>query len=604
MVKNRIYEDLSFLLRRAQIVFYLVEILFVLLLFYYWKVQILDHRNYWRLSEANQKREVILPAPRGLIYDRGETILVENIGSFKTSIIRENCQNFDKSCRDTSRLLNLEEDVLKKRIEKYKSLPLFKPIVVKENLSIEEVSRIEGRRLELPELVIETEPKRSYHFGTFAAHVLGYLQELSQEDLKSGLYKENHLGDLLGKTGIEAEYESVLRGINGKVLEVVDSMGRKREEIERKNPLHGQNIWLTLDFDIQREAEKLLEGKEGAAVVLDAKTGEVLALACYPTFDPNKFINRFSPEEWLSLVNNPDFPLENRAVRGLYSPGSLFKLTMALAALDSNTISEKTAFYCNGTVQIYGHPFSCWFRAGHGSMDLSNGIKNSCNIYFYNLGRRIGIDQIVKYASLLGFGRKTGIDLPGEKDGLVPSPEWKKRTRNLSWYPGETISVSIGQGPLLVTPLQVALHTALIANRGVRGVPHLVKSDLGSAQKSENGNSQDEIPTIQIKRTAFEKVIEGMWHSVNDGGTGRAARIDGFDICGKTGSTQLVSAETAEKLSKERKETKTHSWFTGFAPRDNPQVVVTFLVEFGGMGGQTAAPLARKIFDLYRKKYD
>jgi len=604
MEKSRIYEDLSLTFRRAQIAFLFIEILFLVIIFYYWKVQILDHENYWKLSEANRIREVVQPAQRGLIYDRGNVLLAKNIASFKTSIIRENCQNFSKSIREISRLLNLEEDVLEGRIEKYKSLPLFKPVVVKENLSIEEVSRIEGRRLELPELVIETEPKRSYHFGSFASHVLGYLQELSQEEIKSGNFKDRQLGDLLGKTGVEVQYESFLKGVNGKVVEVVDSLGRKREEIERKEPQQGQPIHLTLDFELQEKAEELLEGKEGVAIVLDAKTGEILALACYPNYDPNKFITRFTPEEWLALVNSPAFPLENRAIRGLYPPGSLFKLSMALGALDSNLITEKTAFFCGGAVQIYGHPFSCWRKQGHGLMNLSNGIRYSCNIYFYNLGRRMGIEEIARYAEMLGLGRKTGIDLPGEKEGLVPSPEWKRKTKNEDWYPGETISVAIGQGPLLVTPLQVAVQTALIANRGVKILPHLLKSNLNVPDKKENIIPLDEIPAMKIKRSTFEKVIEGMWKSVNEEGTGRAARVDGFDICGKTGSTQLISSEMAERLAKQLKEIKTHSWFTGFAPRDNPKVVVTVLIEYGGMGGQTAAPLARNLFDLYKKKYD
>ena len=604
MEKNKIYEDLSLLFRRAQVVFLLIGIFFLAIIFYYWKVQILDHEKYWRLSEANRTREVVLPAPRGLICDRNNILLARNIASFKTSIIRENSQNFTKSLRDVSRLLALEEAVLKERIEKYKSLPLFKPIAVKENLSVEEVSQIEVRKRELPELIIETEPKRSYHFGSFASHVLGYLQELSQEEMRSGNYKDRQLGDLLGKTGLEAQYESFLKGINGKAIEVVDSLGRKIEEIERKEPQPGQTIHLTLDFELQKEAEDLLEGKEGAAIVLDVKTGEVLALACFPNYDPNKFINRFTPEEWLGLVNSPEFPLENRAIRGLYPPGSLFKLTMALAALNSNIITEKTSFFCGGTIQIYGHPFSCWQKGGHGLMNLQNSIRYSCNIYFYNLGRRMGIEPIALYAEALGLGRKTGIDLPGEKEGLVPSPEWKRKVKNENWYPGETISVSIGQGPLLVTPLQVAVETALIANRGHKILPHLLNSNLSVTKKSENIGELEELSAVKIKPEIFEKVIEGMWKSVNDEGTGRAAKVEGFDVCGKTGSTQIISSEMAERLAKQRKEIKTHSWFTGFAPKDNPKVAVTVLVEYGGMGGATAAPLARHLFDLYKKKYD
>jgi len=594
MENNKIYEDFSLLERRSNVVFLVVELLLVLIILFYWKIQVLDHKKYWALSEANRIREVVIPAPRGLLTDRsGEVIIANNRASFKTSIIRENCKNFEESCTKISHILGLEKNILKKRIDKYKSLPAFKPIVVKDNLTIEEVLRIEARKLELPELIIEAEPKRYYPFEIFAAHIIGYMQELSPEELRNK-YKERRLGDLVGKTGIEAEYESRLAGEDGKVIEVVDSQGRKREEVKRLEPRQRQKLLLTIDFDIQKKAEEYLQGREGSIIVMEAKSGEILTLASYPTYDPNKFINRFSPEEWLGLVNSPDFPLENRSIRGVYSPGSVFKLVMALGALESKYITADTSFFCGGIVEIYGNPFSCWQESGHGFMNLTNGLRHSCNIYFYNLGRRMGIEEIAHYAQMLGLGRKTGIDLPGEKEGLVPTPEWKRKAKDAAWYPGETISVAIGQGPLLVTPLQVASLTAIFANRGPKVIPHLLKS----AEKPAAGEAAN------IQRSTFEKVIEGMWNSVNQEGTGRAALIEDFDICGKTGSTQTISLEKAEKLAIQKKEVKTHSWFTGFAPRNDPQVVVTVLVEYGGMGGATAAPIARTMFDLYKSKYD
>ncbi len=592
---DKIYEDLSLIRHRAGTILLIVEILFILLVFSYWKVQILEHDRYWRMSEANRTREVLLPPPRGLIRDRNDVILANNTASFRACIIRENCKNFKESCRKVSQLLEIDEEVLEKRIEKYASLPVFSPLVVKDNLTIEDVSRIEGRKLELPELVIEMEPKRSYPYGLLAAHVLGYLQEISSEELKAEAFKKRHLGDLVGKMGIEREYEGRLQGTEGKLVEVVDSLGRSRGELGRIEPLQGGDIRLTLDYDLQRKAEELLSGREGAIVAMDPRDGEILTLASFPNFDPNKFVSRFSPEEWQSLITSPVYPLENRVIRGLYSPGSAFKPIVALGALESSVISADTSYFCRGSTEIYGHPFSCWFKPGHGFMNLANGIKNSCNVYFYNVGRRLGIEGIAKYSELLGLGRKCGIDLPGEKDGLVPSPEWKQKTYHTAWFPGETISVSIGQGPLVVTPLQVAAYTTAIANRGKRVVPHLLKKD-------EPGRGVE--AAIPIKRENFEKVIEGMWMSVNDGGTGQQARVEGFNVCGKTGSTQTVSSELAKKLAEQNRGIKTHSWFTGFAPREEPRIVVTILVEFGGMGGATAAPLARALFDLYKKKYD
>lgn len=603
MKSNNIYEDLFVIRRRTKRVFIFVGIVLIFLILNFWKIQILEHERYWQKSESNRTRSIVLPFQRGLIRDRSGNILANNRGSFKVSLIRENCVDYDKSCRKIARLLKVEENILKERIKKYESFPLFKPIVIKEDLTLDEVAAIEARKLEFPELILETEPKRYYVFGNFAAHVLGYLQELSPEEIKRELHQERNLGDIVGKTGVEMIYESLLAGSNGEVVEVVDSSGRSKGEMTRHEPKKGQDIFLTLDFELQKKAEELLEGKEGAIIVLDPRSGEVLTLASYPDFNPNKFITRFTPEEWLGLVNSPSFPLENRALRGLYAPGSIFKLTMALGALDLNLIDENTTFFCSGRTRIYGEYHSCWAEQGHGSMNLYAGIRNSCNIYFYQLGKMMGIEEISRYARMLGFEAKTGIDLPNEKLGLVPDPRWKKEVLNEPWQPGETTSVSIGQGPLLVTPLQVACHTAIVANRGRGVVPHLLKTPSPLPEKGENPAYSSRQAT-EIDPINFEKVIRGMWESVNNGGTGRAARAEGFDVCGKTGSTQVMSTEMLEKLKAEGKEVKTHSWFTGFGPRDSPRVVVTVIVEFGGMGGAIAAPLAREMFELYRKNYD
>jgi penicillin-binding protein 2 len=596
--KDRIYEDLSPILKRVRVVFYVLGGLLALILGYYWKVQILDHQKYWQLAESNRLRERALPAPRGVITERnGKIILANNTAGFKVSIIRENIKDFEASYRNISHLLGIDEADIKARIEKYGSVAAFQPIVVKDNLTSEEVSRIEARKLEFPELEVEIEPKRSYPFGASAAHVLGYVQELSPEDFKTGAAGKRHWGDMAGRTGIERQYDDVLTGEDGRLLEIVDSFGRSRGEMAREGPRQGKSLRLSLDYDLQKKAEELLQDKEGTIVALDPKTGEVLALASFPTYDPNKFISRFTPEEWLSLINDPAYPLENRAIRGLYSPGSIFKIVMAAAGLDSGFVNGRTVYFCGGSQEIYGNVFSCWFKPGHGMMNLTNGIKNSCNVYFYNLGRRMGIEPIASYARLMGLGQKTGIDIPGEKEGLVPDPEWKLKTSKAPWFRGETISVSIGQGPLLVTPLQIADMVACVANRGVRIIPRLVFPESG---KEESGKT-----AVPIKRETFETVIQGMWMSVNDGGTGRGARVEGFDVCGKTGSTQWISTERAEKLQHQGKEIKkTHSWFAGFAPRSDPKIVVTVLVEFGGSGGAAAAPLAGQFFDVYRKKYD
>ncbi len=612
MKQEKIYEDLYPVLRRARLIFIVVVVLFIFLILNFWKVQILDHEKYWARSEANRMREIALPYQRGLIIDRDGVILANNEASFRASLIRENCEDYDQSYRKIARLLNIEERVLRERIKKYASLPLFKPIVIKENLTFEDLAMIEARKLELPELILQSEPKRFYPFGSLAAHVIGYLQELSPEEMKKQIYGERRLGDLVGKTGIEKQYETALVGGHGQLVEVVDSLGRIREEVLRQDAIKGQDLTITLDFDIQKEAEDLLQDREGAIIVMDVRTGDILALASYPNYDPNKFISRFTSEEWMDLVNSPEFPMENRAIRGLYSPGSVFKLAMAVGALDMEIANEETTFICRGETTIYNHPFSCWREGGHGEIGFYDAIRNSCNIYFYNLGKELGIEVIARYARMLGFGAPTGIDLPGENVGLVPDPQWKEKNRNEPWQKGETISVSIGQSFLLVTPIQIVAHTALIANRGLFVTPHLFKSLSSNAGERKNRFSIPSSQAVNVDPSIFEQVIHGMWLAVNDQGTGWAAMVSSYDVCGKTGSTQVISEDKSEESveevpeegEEEQEEVKTHSWFTGFAPRDNPEIVVTVLVEYGGMGGATAAPLARKLFDFYRKKYD
>jgi len=595
MSDRGIYEDFTLVLRRARAVFISVGIVAALALVAYWKIQILDYQKYESMAVDNRTREIILPAPRAIITDRtGAVVLADNKAAFKASFIRDNTRDQAGSIRRIADLLGLDPAVVSERVDKYKSLAGFQPIVVKDNLELGDVARIEARKNDMPELIVETEPRRIYPHNTVGSHILGYLQEADQKDLDAhpDLLRP---GDMIGKVGIEGQYNNRIAGQEGKVVEIVDSLGRRQNELSRNDPQPGPKLTLTIDYELQVKAEELLAGREGSIVALDPKTGEVLALASYPTFDPNKFISRFTPEEWQALVQNPDNPLLNRALQGLYSPGSLFKTVMGIAALATGATTPETTIYCGGVVEIYDAPRHCWNEAGHGALTLRDAIRYSCNIYFYQLGRRIPIDTIARYAGLMGLGRKTDIDIPGEKDGLVPSTEWKKTIRKEEWYPGETISVAIGQGPLQTTPLQIAAMTARLANRGKGIRPHLLLGESGEPP----AETSSEIP-----RGAFDQVIEGMWRSVNEGGTGKEAFVENFQACGKTGSTQTISRETAERIAEGVKIKKTHSWFTGFAPRNDPRIVVTVLVEYGGGGGATAAPIAGQLFAFYKQKHD
>jgi len=597
MPGDKIYEDLTVVVRRSIAAFGVLAVLVLLTLSYYWKVQILDYKKYWSLAEANRTRTRVLSAPRGLVKDRNGTVLADNRASFKVSLVRENVKDPVSLYPAVSQLLGISEEELRSRLERYKNVPSFEPVVIKDGLEPQEIAPIEARRLEYPELDIQAEPKRYYPLKKVGAHVLGYLQERSPEDVREGVRRNLHLGDMGGRAGVEKQYDDRLTGQDGYVVEIVDSFGRKRDDLETKPPVQGREIRLSIDAVLQAKAEELLGEREGAIVALDPDTGEVLALASYPTFDPNRFITRFTPEEWSGLINDPSSPLENRAVRGLYAPGSIFKMVMAVAGLDLGYVTDQTDVYCNGSIMIYGASRACWFPQGHGSMNLVNAIKNSCNIYFYTLGRQMGIDAIAGAAGQMGLGRKTGLDLPGEKEGLVPSSDWKMKALKTPWYPGETISVAIGQGQLQVTPLQIAAVTGMVANRGRRVEPHLIL-EAGDLQRPARLDAASPAP---FRKSSYESVIEGMWRSVNDGGTGQGARVEGLDACGKTGSTQVVSRERAEMLARAGKPIKTHSWFSGFAPRDNPRIVVTVLVEFGGGGGATAGPLAGQMFSCWKE---
>ena len=586
MPGERIYEDLTLVRRRAKAAFWVFAGLTFLVLAYYWRVQILEHKKYLDLAEANRTRERVLPAPRGLILDRNDRILADNTAAFTVSLVRENVKDEAASYAAISRLLGLDEATLRDRVALHKDQQLFEPIVIADGLPAEAVAPLESRRLELPELVVEPEPQRIYRGGTLAAHVLGYLQEQSPAEIRDHPERRTRPGELVGRTGVEKVYDDLLRGQDGKAIEVVDSLGRIQSARASQYPTQGRNLTLTIDSEIQAVAEQALEGREGVIIAMDPRSGDVLALASSPTYDPNRFITRFTPKEWTDLINDPNSPLENRAIRGLYAPGSIFKLVMSLAGLGFGYVTPATTVYCSGSTVIYGSVRHCWFAPGHGAMNLSDAIKNSCNIYFYALGRRMGIDQIALAASRLGLGRRTDIDLVGEKEGLVPNSDWKEATLKEPWFPGETISVSIGQGQLQVTPIQIAAMTALIARRGRPVRPRLVRP----------ATEPEPLPAVDLfTASTFEEIIKGMWRSVNDGGTGAGAYVEGLDVCGKTGSTQTISREAAERI------VKTHSWFSGFAPREQSRIVVTVLVEFGGGGGATAAPVAARILETWKR---
>jgi penicillin-binding protein 2 len=433
--------------------------------------------------------------------------------------------------------------------------------------------------------------RRLYPRNGVAAHVIGYVGEVSEGELNTAEFVKYNQGDLIGKAGVERQYNEVLTGIDGQRQVVVDTLGNERQLIGLKEAVPGKSLRLTLDLDLQSVAELAMEGRKGAVVALDPRNGEVLAMVSQPAYDPSKFTGGIRGRDWQDLVNNPDNPLLNRAIQAQLAPGSTFKPIVALAGLESGAIDDSFGVHCSGGASFYGRYFQCHLKGGHGAVDLHRGIVQSCDVFFYNVGNRTGIDTIAQYAEMCGLGRRTGIDLPHEAEGLVPSSRWKIRTTRQKWYAGETISVAIGQGALTVTPLQLAYAIGGLAMGGVWYTPHLVADP-----------TRYETP----RRASFNpenvaKIIYGMYGVVNEGGTGGAARIPGIEICGKTGTAQLASGEALKALRAAGQPLKDNGWFVGFAPREFPEIVVVALWE-GGLHGSTAAPIARDIIKAYFDK--
>ncbi|MGH9398775.1 MAG: penicillin-binding protein 2, partial [Thermoanaerobaculia bacterium] len=472
--------------------------------------------------------------------------------------------------------------------------PEFLPIPIAENLGIEEVASIEARAPEHPEFFITVSQRRLYKRGMSAAHALGYLSEVSPEQLAKGGYR---VGDWVGQKGIEESYEKLLAGTHGERRVIVDSHGREGAEEARTDARPGENLFLTLDFDLQQVAEDFLRDKVGACVALDPKTGEILVLVSSPSYDPNWFRRRVTKKEWDGLIGDARHPLQNRTIQNQFAPGSVFKIFEAYGALAKGLVNPEEKIFCPGYATFYGRTFKCHRKDGHGWVGLRDAIKMSCDVYFYNLGRRLGIDRIAEIAKGFGLGEPTGVDLAYEKSGNVPSEEWARTKRGARWYPSETISVAIGQGPVLVTPIQIARALSGLIEGGRLPTPHLffASQDPGTGEKLRYKSEGKQGLALEPEKAAIVK--DAMWAVLNEpGGTAFSQHVPGVAAGGKTGTVQVVGRETNENLPKSKR-VEDHAWFVGFAPVDDPQIVVVVFVEHGGHGNLAAAPLARAIFE-------
>jgi penicillin-binding protein 2 len=543
---------------------------------------VLEGGKFQQLSDKNRIRVRPVAAPRGILFDRNGLPLVDNRPAFTLSLVAREMDDPDSVLARLSVLLKIPLRELQGTLERADP---HRAVRVRRGLSLDDVAKVEERRIELPGVLVEVEPQRVYPTSTFAAHLLGYVREVSDEQIRQGHYRR---GDLIGQSGLERLLDEHLRGREGAERVEVDAAGRPVQVVQREEPTPGAQVVTTVDRHIQEAAERAMADHAGAVVVMDPRSGDILALTSSPAFDLDQFAGSLDREAWLRLVRHPAHPLLNRVIQSQYAPGSVFKVVVAAAGLQEGLLTPLDRAYCNGEFHLGQWTFKDWKEGGHGHVDLRSAIAHSCNIFFYQAGLKVGPDHIARYAQAFGLGSPTGIDLGGERTGLVPSPGWKRLRFNRPWTAGDTVNISIGQGQLLVTPLQVARMTAALANGGILWKPRLVQRVEGP-----NGTVLYSEATRMTGQVDLSPVVWGFLRQslravVNDGGTGQAARIPGVDIAGKTGTAQSV-AKSDSRLGQD------HAWFASFAPAHDPQVVVVVLVERGGKGGQVAAPIARQI---------
>ncbi len=565
---------------------YLTVAVFVFLISGFWKLQVQNPDVYSEAAERNRIKSIPILAPRGKILDRDGRVIVDNKASYSLLLNRDQIKS--EHLAEIADALQLDYADLSTKIHRMGSNP---QIIIKDQLTRDEIAWVESHQDAdtYPEMQLIKAWRRQYPQDGFAAHVMGYVGEISEAELDSPQFIDYHQGDVIGKDGLERQYDQTLRGVDGQQRVLVDNMGHERQMENTQEAVPGKDLKTTIDLDVQAVAELAMDGKRGAVVALDPRTGEVLAMVSRPTFDPNKFTGRISRTDWNAIANDPYKPLMNRAIQAEFAPGSTFKPFTALAGLESGVIDDKTEFHCSGGASFYGHYFACWKKGGHGTISLHRAIEQSCDVFFYNVANRLGIDRLAHYAELAGFGHKTGIDLPSERESTMPSTRWKMRMFRQKWYAGETISVGIGQGAVTASPLQLAAAEGGLGIRGNWYQPHLVKTAAPKLLRSGNLNPEN-----------VEQVISGMYAVVNEGGTGHAAALPNIKVCGKTGTAQLASNQLL-KGTKLGQTMKDNAWFIGYAPEEAPEITVVALFE-NGEHGDRAAWIVRDVLKAYFDK--
>jgi penicillin-binding protein 2 len=580
---------------------YIVAGILIVLITGLWRLQVLGADNFRALAEANRIRKVPILAPRGRLFDREGRLLVDNYPSVSCYLLREQVKDLDADLPLIAQGLHIPIEQIQSTLRRYQIAPKYQPIPLKQDISPDEQAFIAAHRDELPELETLDEQRRLYPRDGFAAHLIGYVGEVSEQMLDDPRYAFYSPGDVVGRSGVEQTYDSLLRGKDGSRDVIVNSHGKELGHLGQELAVPGKDLKLTIDLDLQIAAEKALDGKNGAIVAMDPHTGEILAMVSRPTYDPNQFSVRLTKNYWNEIINNPDHPLLNKSLQAQLAPGSTFKIIMSVAGLQEN-VAQTMHVSCNGGAEFYGHFYAC--DKHHGAVDINNAIPYSCDTFYYTLANRLGIDTIAKYATSVGLGQKTGIDLPDEVAGTMPSTAWKLKTQHDKWFAGETISVGIGQGAVTATPMQLARALSGIASGGVLRRPHVVFADevppemQQAIQESFPGSGD---ATIPLTTENWQLITDAMANVTSSPiGTAYAAHLEGVDFAGKTGTAQVIGHDALAKTNKGHN-TEPNAWFVGMAPRRNPDIVVAVLWEHGNWGNNSAK-LASQIIDAYVNK--
>ena len=598
MKERRFVREIMESKSRVLLLSFIVGAAFLLLILRLWHLQILNQEDYRSMSENNRLRFVPVAASRGAIMDRNGKVLVSNRPSFSLAVIPQEVKDKEALLTQLSSLLRLDRTEMSERWEKGKGRAKYYPIVLASNITRDQVEIVEENRLMLPGVEVEMKPVREYSSGVLAAHLLGYIGEISENELNAKGFEQYNSGDYIGKIGIERALDNELHGGDGGRQLEVDARGRVLRTISETYPTVGNSVVLTIDAAVQKQAELAFGEQAGAAVALDVNSGEILAFVSKPGFDPALFSGKLAADKWKEYLGDKRHPLENKALTGQYPPGSTFKIITALAGLHEKKINDSTSITCTGSYNLGTSTFKCWNKHGHGVTSLKKSLRESCDVYYYQLGEKLGVDKIASAANAFKLGTPMGIGLQNEKAGLIPTAEWKQKRFGKRWYQGETLSVAIGQGYVLMTPIQMASMIATVANEGTVFRPHLVKRIVDADGKQLTEMRPEVIGTAGFSKESYRLVKQGLFAVVNEsGGTGGMARMYDVRVAGKTGTSQVVKMRDGNRGTPYQ--FRDHALFVAFAPYDKPEIAVAVVVEHGEHGGSAAAPIVARILRTY-----